>query len=96
VHDPEYDGCHDKRIAKAGARGSELPTQLDPVPIEPTARNEGYTIGASDRGLSENACEDLKQADVYLSVYTLQETIGLTFPTTPPTACTAKISKASS
>ena len=62
VHDPENNGCHDERIAKSGSRVSKLPSQLDPVAIKPTARNGGYAISASDRGLSEDTRENLERA----------------------------------
>lgn len=62
VHDPENNGRHHERIAKAGAGVSKLPPQLRPVSVEPTALDNGQTVKACNRLLCEDPCEHLRQA----------------------------------
>jgi hypothetical protein len=61
VHDPKDNGCHDQRIAEASAGVSELPSQLDPVAIEPTTWDFCKAIKARNGRLCENAREHLSR-----------------------------------
>lgn len=63
VHDPKNNGCHDQRIAEAGARVGKLPTQLDPVSIKPTARDGSQAVKSCNRRLRENARKHLGRGD---------------------------------
>lgn len=101
VHQKEDDAGHDERVREAGNTVSELEAELDPVVIEPATRDHGETVemrnvvAATMNGLVNRPQHWVGREEVRGVTYAAKKAV-IRLPAIPPTACSAKISMASS